>query len=641
MPASRSTAKPCSANGSATTTRLRDRPVRIIGRSCTRLLLRLHGTRAVAIAFAVPLVVLLASVRTSVGFWDAGDLQTVVWIAGIPYPTGFPGYVLIGWVWTHVLPFGSVAARINALSAVSVACGAATITARGAAVRGSAARRDPGRLDVRVRAHGVVSRDVCRRAPAGIRGRVRRRRAGRALGAARRSARARARDRARRRRGRDRQHDRADPVRRRRRSRSRGAGRCASSRAASPSPSAIVVAAYAYLPLRSAYVTAHRLDPTLALGHRAGAAVLGRPPSRDARGIPLARRRRGVGTGRNARDAVHAARVPPSRGPLRLLLERRRAAGAADRRRSSGWRSSRVRSPAVGLGLRARRRSFRRCSARRIRPRPIPAATCSRSMRSSALGIAVAADRTARAFGRERPALALAIVAALLSRSRSCATARSGRTSSRGAATPKRASWATASPRARATVPSSSRFGTGRRRSRTKRTSSAAWATASSSPRCRAIISPNTALDAPRVRSRSCPTDRRGCTATARTSSPPAPRKSTRFVRAVNAVLAGLLGAVAALAVAHGRVSPYDNYVLLASSLLHGHIYIDALWPGCFDRRGAVRGPPLRRQRSRARGADHAAGDAGRASARTRRCSRACCAAWRSARRGRCSNASA
>jgi uncharacterized membrane protein YsdA (DUF1294 family) len=46
----------------------------------------------------------------------------------------------------------------------------------------------------------------------------------------------------------------------------------------------------------------------------------------------------------------------------------------------------------------------------------------------------------------------------------------------------------------------------------------------------------------------------------------------------VNAILAGLLGAIVALAVAHGRISHYDNYVLLASSLLHGHIYIDALW---------------------------------------------------------------
>jgi len=48
----------------------------------------------------------------------------------------------------------------------------------------------------------------------------------------------------------------------------------------------------------------------------------------------------------------------------------------------------------------------------------------------------------------------------------------------------------------------------------------------------------------------------------------------------VNAVLAGLLGAIVALAFAHGRVTPYDNYVLLASQMLHGHLWIDPLWPG-------------------------------------------------------------
>jgi len=48
----------------------------------------------------------------------------------------------------------------------------------------------------------------------------------------------------------------------------------------------------------------------------------------------------------------------------------------------------------------------------------------------------------------------------------------------------------------------------------------------------------------------------------------------------VNAVLAGLLGAIAALAFAHGRASPYDNYVLLAYQFLHGHVWIDPLWPG-------------------------------------------------------------
>lgn len=48
----------------------------------------------------------------------------------------------------------------------------------------------------------------------------------------------------------------------------------------------------------------------------------------------------------------------------------------------------------------------------------------------------------------------------------------------------------------------------------------------------------------------------------------------------MNALLAGLLGAIVALAFAHGRHTPYDNYVLLAFQMLHGHLWIDPLWPG-------------------------------------------------------------
>ncbi len=81
------------------------------------------------LAFAVPFAVLLASAQTQVGYWDTADLQTAVWIAGIPYPTGFPGYVLIGWLWTHAIPLGSVALRLNALSAASIAAASATLAA--------------------------------------------------------------------------------------------------------------------------------------------------------------------------------------------------------------------------------------------------------------------------------------------------------------------------------------------------------------------------------------------------------------------------------------------------------------------------------------------------------------------------------
>ncbi len=72
---------------------------------------------------------LLATVHTDVAYWDTGDLQTVAWLPGIAYPTGFPGFILLGWLWSHMLPFGSVAFRVNALSALAMATGAATVSA--------------------------------------------------------------------------------------------------------------------------------------------------------------------------------------------------------------------------------------------------------------------------------------------------------------------------------------------------------------------------------------------------------------------------------------------------------------------------------------------------------------------------------
>ncbi len=48
----------------------------------------------------------------------------------------------------------------------------------------------------------------------------------------------------------------------------------------------------------------------------------------------------------------------------------------------------------------------------------------------------------------------------------------------------------------------------------------------------------------------------------------------------MSALLVGLIGAIVALVCAHGRVTPYDNYVLLADAMLHGRLWIDNLWPG-------------------------------------------------------------
>jgi hypothetical protein len=90
---------------------------------------RLRSTSAILVAFALPLGVYLASLRGDVSYWDTADLQTVPYILGIPYPTGFPGYVLIGWIWSHGFAFGNVAWRLNVLCALACAGTAAALAA--------------------------------------------------------------------------------------------------------------------------------------------------------------------------------------------------------------------------------------------------------------------------------------------------------------------------------------------------------------------------------------------------------------------------------------------------------------------------------------------------------------------------------
>ena len=60
------------------------------------------------------------------GYWDTAELQTVAPILGTAHPTGFPTYVLLGWVANVLLtPFGEPALRMNLFAALSVAIAAA------------------------------------------------------------------------------------------------------------------------------------------------------------------------------------------------------------------------------------------------------------------------------------------------------------------------------------------------------------------------------------------------------------------------------------------------------------------------------------------------------------------------------------
>ena len=82
-----------------------------------------------AASLSVGLIAFVAGSLTllpGVAFWDTGEFQTVGPVLGTAHPTGFPTYVLIGWLASVVLqPFGEPAFLMNLLSTICVAVAAA------------------------------------------------------------------------------------------------------------------------------------------------------------------------------------------------------------------------------------------------------------------------------------------------------------------------------------------------------------------------------------------------------------------------------------------------------------------------------------------------------------------------------------
>jgi hypothetical protein len=58
---------------------------------------------------------------------DGGDFATCAWTLGIAHPTGYPLYILTGYLFTHLFPIGEVAFRLNLFSALFAALGAGFI----------------------------------------------------------------------------------------------------------------------------------------------------------------------------------------------------------------------------------------------------------------------------------------------------------------------------------------------------------------------------------------------------------------------------------------------------------------------------------------------------------------------------------
>jgi len=87
-------------------------------------LLRSHGRVALWLAWALPFLVYALSAYRTVGFWDTGEMDTVPWILGIAHSTGFPAYVLGGWIFAHVVPIGSVAYRMGLFGGLAMSLAA-------------------------------------------------------------------------------------------------------------------------------------------------------------------------------------------------------------------------------------------------------------------------------------------------------------------------------------------------------------------------------------------------------------------------------------------------------------------------------------------------------------------------------------
>jgi len=49
---------------------------------------------------------------------DGGEFQFAAYLAGIAHPTGYPLYLMLGWAWSHLLPLGDPAFRMNLFSAL-------------------------------------------------------------------------------------------------------------------------------------------------------------------------------------------------------------------------------------------------------------------------------------------------------------------------------------------------------------------------------------------------------------------------------------------------------------------------------------------------------------------------------------------
>jgi len=70
------------------------------------------------IVFFICWAVYLHTLTPTVGLHDSGEMITAAYVLGIPHPTGYPLYCLLGKLWMTILPIGNIANRMNLASAL-------------------------------------------------------------------------------------------------------------------------------------------------------------------------------------------------------------------------------------------------------------------------------------------------------------------------------------------------------------------------------------------------------------------------------------------------------------------------------------------------------------------------------------------
>ncbi len=73
------------------------------------------------------LAVYVRTLCVSIAWGDSPELTTAAYFAGVPHPTGYPTYMLLGHAFLRCFPFGSIAYRMNLLSALSAAAAVALL----------------------------------------------------------------------------------------------------------------------------------------------------------------------------------------------------------------------------------------------------------------------------------------------------------------------------------------------------------------------------------------------------------------------------------------------------------------------------------------------------------------------------------